>query len=107
MRVFDLPNMEGTKEYGGSVIIAVDEGVSSVVRSGTFTLNPGESLVPDRHDSDEVFYVIRGTITVASGDHSEIHTVRPGQMLHIPAQTVHLSSNRGDEPVEIFWCYRV
>ena len=105
MEVYDLATIEGTREYGGIVKIAVGEDVPSNLMSGVFSLAPGEALVPDVHDSDEVFYVISGQLTLRDDKGREEHKVRAGQMVRIPKGQIHLSSNEDDEDVHIFWAF--
>lgn len=105
MDIYDLASFEGTREYGGVVKIVVNEDVPSNLMSGVFSLTPGEALVPDVHDSDEVFYVISGELTLRDDEGQEEHKVRAGQMVRIPMGQVHLSSNEGNEDVHIFWAF--
>lgn len=110
---YDPGSFAGTTEYGGLVKMLVSTEESNL-RAGTFRLKPGEALVPDVHDSDEVFYVMEGELHLrardgdeGARDGDEEHHLRQGQVALIPRQVVHLSSNRSDQDVEVFWCFSV
>ena len=105
MEVYDLDSIAGTREYGGIVKIIVNQDIASDLMSGVFSLAPGEALVPDIHDSDEVFYVISGELTLRDDKGQENHKVKEGQMARIPKRQAHLSSNEGHEDVHIFWAF--
>jgi mannose-6-phosphate isomerase-like protein (cupin superfamily) len=105
MEVYDLDSIVGTREYGGVVKIVVNQDISSDLISGVFLLAPGEALVPDIHDSDEVFYVISGELTLRDEKGQESHKIKRGQMARIPKGQTHLSSNEGREDVHIFWAF--
>lgn len=101
---YDPGSFAGTTEYGGLVKMLVSTEASNL-RAGTFRLKPGEALVPDVHDSDEVFYVMEGELHLRARDGDEEYLLRRGQVALIPRQVVHLSSNRSDQDVEVFWCF--
>ena len=63
-KVFELSKVPETTEFGGVVKIIKKVSHSSQIIFGTFSLNPGESLVDDIHETDEVFYIVRGELTI-------------------------------------------
>lgn len=104
MKKFNPANIKGTKEYGGNVKIIVSDQIGSALNSGIFTLAPGEELVRDIHNNDEVFYIISGTLTVESPGQDTI-TANEGEMVLISAKEVHYSKNLGNVSTSIFWCH--
>ena len=105
MDIFNPDSETGTNEYGGTVKIMVNEKTPSNLSSGIFTLKKGEALVPDIHQSDEVFYVLSGLLTLRNGEKTEEHKVPAGRIVRIPKGTVHLSSNENEEDVVILWTF--
>ncbi len=104
MQAYDPTKMEGTRQFGGVVKTVLGEEVRSNLMSGVIILKPGEALVRDLHEkSDEVFYVIRGELTVKDESGKERHKVQAGKVFHIPQGQVHFSSNEGAEEVYVFW----
>lgn len=104
MKKFNFDDYKGTKEYGGLVKIIVTKDNGSQLNSGIFILEPGEELVKDIHDNDEVFYIIEGTLTIDSPGEDTIKAEK-GEMVHIKAKQVHYSKNHGDQTVKVFWCH--
>jgi quercetin dioxygenase-like cupin family protein len=106
MILFDTASTEGTEEFGGLVKIAVARTMGAELSCGTFELMPGESLKDfESHKSDELFYIVLGTLTVLSKTQEPV-TAREGQIVHIPKGEVHLSKNGGDKKAVVFWCNR-
>ena len=105
MDIFQVSEMTGTTEFGGTVKIAVSAETPSNLSSGVFILQPGQALIPDIHNSDEIFYVASGTLTLRDGDRTEEHQVRAGNMVRIPKGIVHLSSNESSDDVVIVWTF--
>lgn len=104
-KVFELSKVPETTEFGGVVKIIKNVSHSSQIIFGTFNLNPGESLVDDIHETDEVFYIVRGELTIkASKDDKSPSVAKEGQVVYIPKKTLHISQNQGLETVEVFWC---
>lgn len=65
---------------------------------GTLDLRPGEYVSGHYHPySDEYLYVVRGTLTVDTGD--ETVPVHADEALMLPRTTPHRFDNHGDEPV--------
>lgn len=106
MTVFDTLAVKGTTEFGGLVRPVVARADGAELSCGTFELDPGESLKDfESHNSDEIFYIAAGTLTVLSKT-SEPVTAREGQIVRIPRGEVHLSKNDGDRKAVVFWCNR-
>jgi quercetin dioxygenase-like cupin family protein len=63
---------------------------------------PGSTIHEDSHPFDEVYYVIRGTAEVLLD--GVAHTMKPGEVVNIPATVKHRVHNFSDEVFEIFWC---
>jgi len=104
-KVFDISKVAETKEFGGVVKIIKNVSNSSQIIFGTFNLNPGESLVDDIHKTDEVFYIVRGELTIkAYKDDENPSVAKEGQVVYIPKKTLHISQNQGLENVEVFCC---
>ena len=58
---------------------------------------PGKGPRPHRHHGqDEDFYLLGGEVQFVSGD--EMVTVRPGDFVRVPADTVHRYTVTSDEP---------
>ena len=104
MQKFTPDAIKGTTEYGGNVKIIVSKAIGSQLNSGIFSLAPGEALVKDVHENDEVFYIIDGTLTIDNPEQQTV-TANAGEMVLIPKEEVHFSKNLGDKTVKIFWCH--
>jgi quercetin dioxygenase-like cupin family protein len=61
-----------------------------------FVLDPGATVPEHTNAIEHEQYVLAGEYVVGIGD--EEYTVREGDSLHIPAETVHWYRNEGDEP---------
>ena len=103
MQKFSPDTTEGTGDYGGNVKIMVSQAIGSQLNSGIFSLGPGEALVKDVHQNDEVFYVVEGTLTIDSPGQETV-TAGVGEMVLISKEEVHFSKNLGTEETKIFWC---
>ena len=105
MDVFNPAEINDRHEFGGTVKIIVGDSTPSNLMSGLFLLKPGEALNKDIHESDEVFYVIQGELTVLDGDTGDQITVPAGHFVRIPRGVVHISSNLGSEVVRVVWTF--
>ncbi len=101
---FSPDKVKGVKDYGGTVKIIVSKDIGSQVCSGIFNLKPGEAIVRDIHENDEVFYVIEGKLAVSTED-SEKTEVLKGEMILIPGGEVHYSKNNSKTDTNVFWCF--
>jgi quercetin dioxygenase-like cupin family protein len=106
MTLFDTIAIKGTTEFGGLVRPVIAKTADVEMSCGTFELKPGESLNDfESHNSDEIFYIASGTLTVLSKTCDPI-LAREGQIVRIPKGEIHLSKNDGDKSVIVFWCNR-
>lgn len=103
MKKFTKEEYEETREYGGIVKIYISRKTDSELKAGIIELQPGESLVKDIHDNDEIYYVIEGTIKVESPEGALVNAER-GEIVLIPAREVHFASNPGNKVTRIFCC---
>ena len=64
-------------------------------------LEPGEQPpLHVHHDTEQVFYMLRGAGTLQIGDSPPQHfPVKPGDLVRIPPHTLHLIRNEGPEPI--------
>lgn len=104
MKKFKSEDYKETREYGGLVKIYISKSSGSEMKAGTIELQPGESLIKDIHDNDEIYYVIEGSIKVESPGKEPIIAIK-GEMVQIPAKEVHYANNPGNSITKIFWCF--
>lgn len=105
MKLYNLDEVTGTRDFGGLVKPVISR-VGSEMACGTFELTPGESLKDfESHNSDEIFFIASGTLTVLSKS-SDTITATAGQIVLIPRGEIHLSRNDGKEKAIVFWCNR-
>jgi quercetin dioxygenase-like cupin family protein len=84
-----------------AVLVGPDLGAGNFV-TRRFFLAPGGRIPAHRHDKIEhEQVVVRGEMALGLGD--EVHIVRPGDAVFIPAGTAHWYENRCGEEVE-FLC---
>ncbi len=106
-RIIDLENAESVDmENGrGKTLLLVDSKLTSKVDLHLNQLVPGGPNGSfHRHSiSDNVYIVKAGEGTLRIED--EIHTIRVGQIVFIPAGTKHSLSNLSSEVFEIFELY--
>jgi len=103
-KVIKVRDVEAEKILGGPIKPVVNaETVGSenmVFALGVF--DPGEGLVPHIHpESEEVYYVTKGSGTVYVGEEKKEMPIEPDVALYIPPGTVHGVRNTGDERLEI------
>jgi mannose-6-phosphate isomerase-like protein (cupin superfamily) len=104
MKKFIVDECKGTKEFGGIVKMVTTKEENADYYSGIIVLEPGEELGRDIHESDEVFYIIEGTLTIDSPTTNQVIEAKAGEMILIKRQEVHYSKNLGDKRLVIFWC---
>lgn len=94
-------NVETAAEPGAGKVATTVLHESATAVSRIMRLAPGSVIAEHHHPShDETFFVHRGTV-VAVLDGRE-HTVRAGDLVHIPAGTVIVGRNAGsDEAIVI------
>ncbi len=67
-----------------------------------FLIKPGGRIPAHLHpEIEHVQYVLRGKYTVKIGE--EVYEVKPGDVIHIPPNTLHYYENNGDEDA-VFLC---
>ena len=81
------------------VLIGPDEGPNFALRR--FIMTPGGGMPPHTNTVEHEQYVLRGRARVGIGE--QIHEVKAGTVLYIPAGTPHWYEAQGDEPFE-FLC---
>ncbi len=99
----DVSALEVERSRGASiqVLLGPDDHVPNFA-TRRFTLMPGGRIPCHSHDTnDHEQVVLEGEMTLGLND--EIHIVRPGDCIFIPAGTAHWYENRGEEPVK-FLC---
>ncbi len=97
MKLYKSDKLKTTHKYGGLVLKATSE-------FGIFKLESGESLLPDTHECPEIFYIIKGELTVIDPKDKEKLIAERGDIVFIPAKQNHTSTNNGKEEVIGFWC---
>lgn len=107
IELYNPGDSKGVTDYGGLVktIVSKDKEMGSNLNAGVFSLAAGESLVPDIHPSDEVFYIISGEVTISDHQGQQRIRARAGQIVRIPKSTVHVSTNEGRDDAHIFWAF--
>ncbi len=99
----EATTLEVERSRGASiqVLLGPDDHVPNFA-TRRFTLMPGGRIPCHSHDTIEHEQVVlEGEMTL--GLHNEVHTVRPGDCIFIPAGISHWYENRGKEPVK-FLC---
>ena len=81
------------------ILIGPEEGPNFALRR--FTMSPGGGMPRHTNTVEHEQYVLRGAARVTLGD--EVHQVRAGDVLYIPAGMPHSYTAEGDEPFE-FLC---
>lgn len=81
------------------VLIGAEEAPHFAMRR--FVMEPGGGMPRHTNAVEHEQYVIRGRARVGIGD--DVHEVRAGDVLYIPAKTPHWYEAQGDEPFE-FLC---
>ena len=106
MKKFDSDAFKGTTDFGGLVKVIVSKDIGAEMGCGLFILEPNEDLHGfEQHESDELFYIISGTLTVESPDKEPIEAHK-NQVVWIPKNESHHSVNYGTERAVVFWCNR-
>lgn len=81
------------------VVISPDEGPNFAMRR--FAIQPGGGMPKHTNQVEHEQYVLGGQAEILIGD--EIHQVREGDVVFIPANIPHWYKNAGDEPF-VFLC---
>lgn len=96
LKLYQPQDCVATREIGGLVLKATDN-------FGTFRLLPGEALQPGAHETVEVFYVIKGTLTLVGSKSGETLAAKKGDMVLISPGEIHETLNSGEQEVEVAW----
>jgi len=102
VRRFDdvpLEKVHSGKATRKQVLIGPGEAPNFAMRR--FVMEPGGGMPAHTNTVEHEQYVLRGRATVGIGD--ELHDVREGDVLFIPAGTPHWYRVEGEEPFE-FLC---
>ncbi|RJP49954.1 MAG: cupin domain-containing protein [Anaerolineaceae bacterium] len=81
------------------VLISAQEGPNFALRK--FSILPGGGMPRHTNTVEHEQYVLRGHAKIGIAD--EIHEVKAGDVVYIPAGEIHFYDNIGDEPFE-FLC---
>ena len=81
--------------------LVMDRSEAETSEAFVVVLEPGESPpLHVHHDTEQVFYVLRGGGTLQIGKEPPQHfPVRPGDLVRIPPHTLHLIRCEGQEPL--------
>ncbi len=106
MKVYNMDDIQGTPEYGGIVKQALSVESGAQMSCGTLTLRPKESMKEiENHRTDEIFFIASGELKIETKNGEGIYA-RQGQVVHIPREEWHLSSNPGNSETVLFWVNR-
>ena len=101
-KITDVPMVEAPD--GGmhnTVLISEDTCGAEAFTAGILVVRPGGQSCLDRHEVQELYYIIggRGIVTVADVP----NRVEAGEMVFLPAKATHHIVNDGDQPLKIVW----
>ncbi|MEM1362246.1 MAG: cupin domain-containing protein [Pseudomonadota bacterium] len=74
----------------------------SRLHSVIFHEPPGHRSEPISHAGEEMFYILKGAITVEIEE--EVHVLNRGDSIHFDSRRTHSSWNHTEEPASILWC---
>jgi len=104
VKILKLDEVEAVTVLGGSIKIMFNPETADTrhLRFSVGYFDPGEGLAAHIHpESEEVYYVIRGTGTVFLGDAREPVDVVGDTALFVPPGIVHGVENTGSEKLVI------
>lgn len=96
---FGLTPVTAGSETETQVLIGPDQGPNFALRR--FVMQPGGGMPRHTNTVEHEQYVLRGQARVRIGD--DVHEVKAGDVVYIPAGTPHSYEARGEEPFE-FLC---
>jgi mannose-6-phosphate isomerase-like protein (cupin superfamily) len=71
---------------------------TQITQTAVMTIEPGgEAGPPERHDGDQIIYVVEGDASVTIGQATK--RCGPGTLAVVPARTEHYVKNTGDRPL--------
>jgi quercetin dioxygenase-like cupin family protein len=101
MAFYKAADLQGTPDVKNPRIIMKQVG-GELIKIGIVTYQYGEGPLPHYHPNDEQFiYMLEGRAAFLLGD--EIEVLGPGDLLHIPRNTVH-GIHVAEGPVRFFSC---
>jgi quercetin dioxygenase-like cupin family protein len=87
MPVYKAQNMQATPDIKNPNVMMIQFG-GELIKVGIVTYKTGEAPPPHAHPNDEQWvYMLEGRVAHLLGD--EIITIGPGDLVHIPRNTVH------------------
>lgn len=95
----EAKNVTAGKDTTIQVLISSQEGPNFALRK--FSMLPGGGMPRHTNTVEHEQYVLRGHAKIGIGD--EIHEVKAGDVVYIPAGEIHFYDNVGEEPFE-FLC---
>ena len=95
----DARDVAAGKDTTIQVLISSQEGPNFALRK--FSMQKGGGMPRHTNTVEHEQYVLRGEATITIGD--ETHHVKTGDVVFIPAGTIHSYDNTGEEPFE-FLC---
>ena len=101
MPVYKAKDMQATPDVKNPNIMMMQYG-GELIKVGIVTYHTGESPPPHSHPNDEQWvYMLEGSVAQLLGD--EIFTIDPGDLVHIPRNTVH-TIRVLESPCRFFTC---
>ena len=97
----DYPQEKGIVR--GKHLIDADYTPTRGMTVGLLELPPGTNLAPHHHAPQEIYFIRSGSGELRLGDVTR--SVKPGDVIYIPENTVHGISNRGATSLEFIWFF--
>ena len=88
------------RKHGGNVKRLINQetvGSKKLTVSIVF-LNPGEEVIPNKHDDEEAFFFIQGQGLATVEGYGET-SIEKNMALWVPSNAEHTFRNTGDEPL--------
>ena len=95
----EAKNVAAGKDTTIQVLISSQEGPNFALRK--FSMQKGGGMPRHTNTVEHEQYVLRGRAKIGIGE--DVHEVKAGDVVFIPAETVHFYENTGEEPFE-FLC---
>ena len=95
----EAKNVAAGKDTTIQVLISSQEGPNFALRK--FSMQKGGGIPRHTNTVEHEQYVLRGRAKIGIGE--DLHEVKAGDVVFIPAATVHFYENTGEEPFE-FLC---
>lgn len=101
MKIYKPAEVKGTTEYTGLVKFIVDDCPSITV--GDFVIKEDDALGPEANDTDKVYFVVDGQLSVEEVATGKKNIVNKGEILLIPAGEEHKSTSADGKDAFILW----